>query len=66
MFILIIDKYYDLYPNAASVSKRISQVVNICGKSIKMFLLEDEKLREFQLEKYRQFTEQPAGRARTA
>ena len=59
-----IDMYFDLYPNATSVPKRISQVVNVCGKSIKLFLWEDEQLRNIQLEKYRQYTEQPAGRAR--
>lgn len=59
-----IDKYYDLYPNRTDKPKRITQTVKLCGKSIKMFLWEDEQLRELQLEKYKQFTQQPAGRAR--
>lgn len=59
-----IDKYYDLYPDRTDKPKRITQTVKLCSKSIKMFLWEDEQLRELQLEKYKQFTEQPAGRAR--
>jgi hypothetical protein len=59
-----IDKYYDLYPNRTDTPKRINQVVKLCDKNIKMYLWEDEQLRELQLEKYKQFTEQPAGRAR--
>ena len=59
-----IDTYYDLFPNAKNMPKRINQSIEINGKTVKLFLWEDKELMELQLEKIRQFTEQAAGRAR--
>ena len=59
-----IDSYYDLFLNAKNIPKRINQSIEINGKTVKLFLLEDKEIMELQFEKIRQYTEQAAGRAR--
>lgn len=59
-----LDKYFDLFPDAEKEPKRKQQSVEINGKTMRLFLWDDEILREIQLEKIRQFVEQATGRAR--
>ena len=38
-----IDSYYDLFLNAKNIPKRINQSIEINGKTVKLFLLEDKE-----------------------
>jgi len=58
------DKYCDLYPNREERPTRKNRALTINGITVKMFLWDDDMLRQIQLENIRQATEQSAGRAR--
>lgn len=54
-----------MYPDATEPPQRKTCLETINGKTVRLFLWEDETLRKIQLENIRLFSEQACGRART-
>lgn len=59
-----IDLYFDLFPESKVQPTKTIQVVNINGVRQKLFLWQNDTLKNIQLEQMRQILEQSCGRPR--